>query len=222
MSRLDGPRLDAKHGRADALVVLVHGYGANGEDLIALGEAWRDLLPGTAFAAPDGPEPLPHAAMGGFQWFDLTFRDPDELWKGCLRAGPLLDQFIDEELLRLGLSGDRLALVGFSQGTMLALHTGLRRATSPAAILGYSGVIAGPEHLEADRAGHAPGDQPPVLLVHGEMDNVIPVDALAFSTHALAEAGIASSWHRSPGLGHGIDEEGLALGGRFLLTSLYG
>lgn len=217
---LDGPRLAPRSGKADALVVLVHGYGANGADLIALGAAWRNVLPHAAFVAPDAPDELPFEAVGGYQWFDLTFRDADELWTGCRRAGPLLDAFIDAELARLGVLPSRLALVGFSQGTMLALHVGLRRAATPAAILGYSGIIAGPEHLKGDRAARADGDQPRILLIHGEDDAVIPADALPFTTNALAAAGIASAWHLAPGLEHGIDEEGLALGGRFLAQAL--
>ncbi|MFV0368608.1 MAG: alpha/beta hydrolase [Hyphomicrobiaceae bacterium] len=217
---LDGPRLVAKNGKACSLVVLVHGYGANGEDLIGLAQAWRDVLPTTAFVAPNAPERLPFEAVGGYQWFDLTFRDPDELWQGCQRAGPLLDQFIDQELSRLSIDGSRLALVGFSQGTMLSLHVGLRRRPTPAAILGYSGIIAGPEHLEADRRGRPNTDQPPILLMHGEADEVIPSDALTFTTNALATAGLAAEWHLSPGLGHGIDMEGVEMGGRFLTRAL--
>lgn len=219
---LDGPRRTPLSGKADSLVVLVHGYGANGDDLIELAGEWQQALPNTAFAAPNAPEPLPFAAIAGYQWFDLTFRDPGELWQGCVAAGPSLDRFVDRELdrLGLGLTPSRLALVGFSQGTMLALHVGLRRKVAPAAILGYSGVIAGPEHLSADRHHRAPGDQPEILLVHGEADDVIPAEALSFTTTALAAAGIAASWHLSPGLGHGIDAEGVALGRRFLSKAL--
>lgn len=220
MNSLDGPRLLPKHRRADALVVLVHGYGANGDDLIGLGEAWRDLLPSAAFVAPNAPEQLPFEGVSGFQWFNLTFRDSDELWEGCVRAGPRLNVFLDQELARLQLDGSRLALVGFSQGTMLALHVGLRRRKTPLAILGYSGIIAGPERLAIDRAGHEIGDQPAIMLIHGEADEVIPASALQFSSNALASAGLSSTWHLSPGVGHGIDEEGLELGGQFLKQAL--
>ncbi|MCB1514108.1 MAG: dienelactone hydrolase family protein [Hyphomicrobiaceae bacterium] len=213
---LDGPRRMPASGRADALVVLVHGYGANGEDLIALADHWRAHLPNAAFVAPNAPEPLPFAGFGGFQWFALTTRSPDERWAGTQKAAPALQHFISVELQRLGLGAQRLALVGFSQGTMLSLHVGLRMSPSPAAILGYSGIIAGPEHLGQARAGRAPGDQPQILLVHGEEDDVIPADALPLTTNALAAAGLASSWHLSPELGHGIDMQGLELGGRFL------
>ena len=219
-SSLDGPRRMPDSGHADALVVLLHGYGANGEDLIGLADHWRGLLPNVAFVAPNAPEPLPFAGFGGFQWFELTTRSPEERWAGTQKAAPILEAFIREELARLGLSGSRLALVGFSQGTMLSLHVGLRLKQTPAAILGYSGIIAGPEHLAAARTQRGAADQPPILLIHGEADDVIPAEALNLTTQALAEAGITSAWHLSPGLGHGIDMDGLALGGRFLQQAL--
>lgn len=217
---IDGPRRAPVKGGATALVVLVHGYGANGEDLIGLADAWRAVLPTVAFVAPNGPQMLPYEAVGGFQWFDLTFRDAGELWRGVQQSGPVLDAFINAELARHGLDGSRLALVGFSQGTMMALHVGLRRRPAPAAILGYSGIIAGPEHLAADRAGWAAGEQPQILLVHGESDEVIAASALDMTVASLAAADVASSWHLSPGLGHGIDGQGLELGARFLLQAL--
>ncbi|MEW5962111.1 MAG: dienelactone hydrolase family protein [Pseudomonadota bacterium] len=211
---IDGPRI-APRQRATSLVVLLHGYGADGNDLIGLAEAWRDLLPATAFVAPHAPQPLPFEAMGGRQWFDLTMRDPTELRRGTLAAAPALTRFLDAELARHALAPDRLALVGFSQGTMMALHVGLRRSVAPAAIVGYSGVIAGAEHLRAEIACH-----PPVQLVHGELDELIPVGALAITREALAAAGVPVEWHIAPGLGHGIDPEGLALGGGFLAEHL--
>lgn len=217
---IDGPRLAPVSGRATALVVLVHGYGAIGEDLIGLADVWREVLPDVAFAAPNAPQMLPFEAVGGFQWFDLTFRDAGELWQGVRQSGPLLDRFIDAELARYRLDAGRLALVGFSQGTMMALHIGLRRRPAPAAILGYSGIIAGPEHLAADRTGWGEGEQPQILLVHGEDDEVIPASALEMTVASLASAGFAASWHLSPGLGHGIDGQGLELGGRFLAQAL--
>lgn len=220
MVDLDGPRRMPRHGRADALVVLLHGYGANGEDLIGLADQWRELLPNAAFVAPNAPEELPFDGFGGFQWFDLTTRSPEERWRGTQRAAPVLERFIALELERVKLRVERLALVGFSQGTMLALHVGLRLRSPSAAILGYSGIISGPEHLAADRQACGVSGQPPILLIHGEADDVIPAEALMITTNALADAGLTSSWHLSPGLGHGIDMQGLALGGRFLQQSL--
>jgi phospholipase/carboxylesterase len=158
---------------------------------------------------------LPGAGFGGLQWFPLTFRDPGEYWRGVSQAGPIVDRCLDAELGRYRLPPTRLALVGFSQGTMLALHVGLRRGTAPAALIGYSGMLAGPEHLAADLRC-----RPPILLVHGAEDDVIPVEALHFSREALAQAGLALEWHERAGLGHGIDPAGLALGGDFLVENL--
>src|SRR6201995_4770022 len=140
---LSGPRLPPARGNATHLVVLVHGYGADGNDLISLAGHWQSLLPTTEFVAPNAPDRVP-GAPSGFQWFGLTRMDPQELSRGVAAAGPLLDGFLDQELSRLGLSADRLALVGFSQGTMLALHVGLHRPAKPAAIVGFSGLLAAP------------------------------------------------------------------------------
>jgi phospholipase/carboxylesterase len=218
MPQIDGPRLAPQSGRAKQLVVFLHGYGADGNDLIEIGRQWQPWLPDAAFAAPHAPEPCAQSPMGR-QWFGLTFRDPHERWRGVNQAGPGLDGFLDAELAALDLPASRLALVGFSQGTMMALHVGLRRATTPAAILGFSGMIVmeegkGPDSLKGQVRG-----KPPILLVHGDRDEVIPVDALFLSTDALSAAEIPSQWHLSVGIGHGIDGEGLRQGGLFLAQS---
>jgi len=210
---LDGPRLEPRGRPASALVVLLHGYGANGDDLIALGESWRGMLPDAAFVAPNAPQAIP-GMHGGLQWFPLTMRDPGERWRGAVAARPELDRFLDAELARYRLDARRLVLVGFSQGTMMALHVGLRRAAAPAAIVGYSGLLAGPEHLGETTA------RPPVLLVHGEVDDLIPVEALHIGREALAEAGLSVEWHVRPGLGHGIDPEGQWIAGHFMAQVL--
>lgn len=215
MPKLDGPRLmPASGGAAKQLVVFLHGYGADGNDLISLGEHWRGLLPDAAFISPHAPEPCAGNPFGGRQWFELTFRDPEERWRGVEKAGPVLNDFLDEELANLGLSDENLALVGFSQGTMMALHVGLRRARPMAAIVGYSGMLVKPERLAQDLVS-----RPPVLLVHGEVDDVIPVEALHQARSALGVAEISVQWHISPGLPHGIDGDGLDLGGKFLANN---
>lgn len=213
LPRLDGPRLPPASGTTKSLVVFLHGYGADGNDLIDIGRSWQSLLPDTAFVSPHAPEPCAGAPMGR-QWFALTFRDPHERWHGVNHAAPALNAFLDSELERHGLAADRLALVGFSQGTMMALHAGLRRNAAPAAIVGYSGMLVGPEHLSEAVA------KPPILLVHGTQDPVIPFDALFMSADALAKAGIPAEMHISHGIGHGIDGGGLAAGGQFLAAAL--
>jgi phospholipase/carboxylesterase len=211
---LEGPRLEPR-GRTNALVVLLHGYGANGEDLIGLAEAWRSALPDAAFLAPNAPETLP-GMYGALQWFALAARTPAEYWSGVVAVRPLLERFLEAELARYRLGGERLVLVGFSQGTMLALHVGLRRAQTPAAIVGYSGLLVGAQHL-AEATAH-----PPILLVHGEDDQLIPVEALHVAREALAQAALCVEWHVRPGLGHGIDPGGQTLAEHFMARTLAG
>ena len=214
-SSITGPRLAPASGTAKQLVVFLHGYGADGDDLIEIGRQWQRWLPDAAFVAPHAPELLP-GQPAGRQWFALTFRDPHERWRGVNHAAPGLEALLEAELARVQLPASKLALVGFSQGTMMALHLGLRRLQPPAAIVGYSGLLVieegkGPESL----AGQVRA-KPPILLVHGDRDEVIPLDALFMSADALAAADVPCEWHLSVGVGHGIDAEALRHGGLFL------
>jgi phospholipase/carboxylesterase len=176
-------------------------------------------MPDTAFASPNAPEPCVQSP-GGRQWFPLTMRDPNERWLGVNKAAPGLHAFLDAELRRYGLDDSKLALVGFSQGTMLALHVGLRRLKGPAAILGYSGELVGPEHLDETTVRKSGGKPPSILLIHGSEDDVISPEALFVSTEELARVEIPCQWHFSMGLGHGIDGAGLTHGGLFLANCL--
>ncbi len=212
---LDGPRLAPRSGSARQLVVFLHGYGADGNDLIEIGRAWQQYLPQAAFASPHAPEPCGQAPVGR-QWFGLTFRDPNERWRGVTQAAPDLERFLDAELLRHELPGTALALVGFSQGTMMALHVGLRRAVSPAAIVGYSGLLVLPPDDNVEAFAAQIKSRPPVLLVHGDQDDLIPPQALFQATQGLSAIGVPVEWHLSAGVGHGIDAEGLRHGGEFL------
>jgi phospholipase/carboxylesterase len=220
MAELDGPRLAPRSGQAKQLVVFLHGYGADGNDLIDIGRAWAGLLPDAAFVSPHAPRPCGQAPMGR-EWFPLTFRDPGERWRGVHMAAPALESFLDAELKRAGLPPSALALVGFSQGTMMALHVGLRRAISPVAIVGYSGILVMPE-TESEAAAFAAEirSRPPVLLVHGDQDPLIPVEALFHAAQGLAALDVPVQWHVSAGVGHGIDQEGLRHGGEFLARRL--
>jgi phospholipase/carboxylesterase len=215
---LDGPRLTPRSGAPRELIVLLHGYGADGKDLIEIGQQWQRFLPRAAFVAPHAPDRVPMSPVGR-QWFALTFREPGERWHGVTQARPALDAFLDAELQRHALPPSALALVGFSQGTMMALHCGLRREKAPAAIVGYSGLLVlepgkGRESLKAEARS-----KPPILLIHGEADDLIPASALFESAEALAEAEIPCEWHLSPRLGHGIDAEGLRQGGEFIAAA---
>jgi phospholipase/carboxylesterase len=183
MATLDGPRLEpASGGQPRGLVVLLHGYGSDGNDLIQLGSVWQKSMPDLAFVSPHAPERCAQSPSG-HQWFDLTFRDPGEYWRGVTAAGPLLDAFLDEELESQGLSDDKMLLVGFSQGTMMALHVGLRRKTACAGILGYSGALAGGEHLPEQIT-----TRPPVLLSHGDQDDVLPFHMMFLAANAIQAA----------------------------------
>jgi phospholipase/carboxylesterase len=214
-AELDGPRLNPRSGPARQLVVFLHGYGADGNDLIDIGRAWQQHLPQAAFVSPHAPEPCGQAPVGR-QWFPLTLRDPNERWLGVNTAAPGLQRFLDAELERHKLPPSALALVGFSQGTMMALHVGLRRITAPAAIVGYSGLLVVPPEGGLETFAAEIKSRPPVLLVHGDQDDLIPAQALFQATQGLAALGISIEWHLSTGVGHGIDAEGLRHGSEFL------
>lgn len=215
MADLDGPRLEPRSGPARQLVVFLHGYGADGNDLIEIGRAWQGLLPYAAFVSPHAPEPCGQAPVGK-QWFPLTFRDPNERWVGANKAAPGLERFLDAELTRRNLPPSALALVGFSQGTMMALHVGLRRAAAPFALVGYSGLLVVPPDANPEKFAAEIKSRPPVLLIHGDQDELIPAQALFQASSGLAALGVPVEWHLSAGIGHGIDQEGLRHGGEFL------
>lgn len=202
-------------GRApQSMVILLHGYGSNGADLMGLVPYWRDALPDTVFLGPDAPQPCP-GAPGGYQWWSLTDLRPESRAAGARQAAPTLDAFLDAQLAAHGLTADRLALVGFSQGTMLALHVGPRRAERLAGIVGYSGMLADPAAPPAELAS-----KPPVLLVHGDADPMVPIAAFHQADAVLRAQGFDLQTHVSPGLGHSIDEPGLQLGRDFLVRAL--
>ncbi len=212
--QLEGPRHDTA-GQPRALVVFLHGLGADGDDLISLAPLLAPLLPDTAFVSPHAPYPCDMAPMGR-QWFSLQERDPDVMLAGVREAAPLLNAFLDAELAKYGLSDDRLALVGFSQGTMTALHTMLRRPKACAVVVGFSGALLAPELL-----GDEIVSRPPVLLVHGDADPVVPFEAMPAAQEALDLNGVPIAAYSRPGLQHGIDQEGLQLCATALVQHLF-
>ena len=213
---LTGPRFGpAAGGVPRQLVILLHGWGADGNDLIGLAPALAPILPNAEFLSPDGP--FPCDAGFGRQWFSLGDRSPqgdmsEPVMTARLAAvAPMVNAFIDAALAQRKLSSDKLALVGFSQGTMTALYVGLRRNPGPAGILGYSGhLVAGGSLAKEAEA------RPEILLVHGEQDEILPVEATRYAEQTLNQQGFKVSAVYRPGLGHGIDEEGLRRGGAFL------
>ena len=208
---LDGPRFGrAPNKRAQELVILLHGLGADGNDLIALAPVFAQVLPEAAFVAPNAPFPC-DMAPNGRQWFSFKSLEPQDILDGVRAVAPHVDAFIDQELERYGLRDDRLALVGFSQGTIMALHVGLRRAKTCAVLVGYSGALVAPELLEQEIKS-----RPPVVLVHGDADAVVPFQALAVAEAGLQAADVPVHTEARPNLGHGIDEDGVALGAAML------
>ena len=217
MSALKGPeRPPASGGAPRKLVLLLHGLGADGNDLIGLAEPWGRLVPHACFAAPDAPEPCDMAPMGR-QWFSLSDRSPASMAEGVARAAEALNADIDARLETLGLGEGDLALVGFSQGTMMSLHVAYRRAAPCAGVLGFSGRL-----VDTERLGSELRARPPALLIHGDADDLVPVGALFEAATMLGACEVPVQWHVSRGIGHGIAPDGLEIGGRFLRDVLGG
>lgn len=200
-------------GPPKQIVLLLHGYGSNGADLISLAPHWQQALPDALFLAPNAPQRM----YSGYQWWPLLAFTPQALASGAASAAPAVNAFIDRKLAQYGLGDADLALVGFSQGTMMALHVGLRRETKVAGILGYSGMLTG--HAEL---AHQKITKPPVLLVHGSADPIVPVSAMHAAEHALRRMGVDVATHVSAGTGHSVDPVGLRLGAEFVGKVLRG
>ena len=217
MALIDGPRLPARSGVARQLVVFLHGYGADAADLIGLAEPLAPHLPETLFLAPDAPEPCRNNPMGR-QWFPVPWLDGStqaDAEAGLIAAHADLNAWLDAMLAREGLAPAQVVLFGFSQGTMMALDVGLRRADALAGIVGFSGRLLRPEGLQADIAS-----RPPVLLVHGDADQVVPFDDMGRAGRALDAAGVPVSGFVMRGTGHGIANDGLSAALGFLAEHL--
>jgi len=195
------------------MVLFLHGLGANGQDLIGIAQYWQNALPDTVFISPDAPFECDMAPgmVNSRQWFSLQSRDPHDMLKGVEQAAPILNSYIDKTLQKYDLTGDKLALVGFSQGTMMSLYVGPRREHKLAGILGYSGALIGAEDLESEGI-----QKSPIHLIHGEADDVVSVVAYHHAKENLSHAGFQVSGHTTPGLAHGIDNEGIESGAKFL------
>lgn len=201
-------------GKPRRLVILLHGLGADGNDLIGLARYWGRLVPDAEFVSPNAPFPCDLGGFG-YQWFSVQDRSRESTLAGVRAAAPVLDGYIDDELTKRGLEAGDAALVGFSQGTMMSLYVGLRREQPLAGILGFSGRLIAPELL-ADEIR----SRPPVLLVHGTDDPVVPFESLAAAEVGLKAAGVAAETLSCPGTEHNIDQQGLERGGMFLRNVL--
>jgi len=183
--------------------MLIHGYGSNGEDLISLAAMMQPSLPGAAFVAPNAPSLIPSMAAA-HQWWPIETFSMAERDAGAAAAAPVLDDFITEELDKAGLASDRLLLIGFSQGAMMALHVGLRREDALAGIVGISGMLVAPDRLSSDIAS-----RPPVLLIHGTDDDVVPFGSMELASTALTAVNVPVETHVSQGIGHGVAPDGI-------------
>ncbi len=199
----------ASKGTPKQLVVLCHGLGADAYDLIDLAPSWAGSCPDALFSSVNAPET--HYSGFGRQWWAVSDRRPEVMADGARRAAGFLNAFLDAELARLNLPLDAYALMGFSQGAMTVLYTGLRRPVAPRAILAFSGALIAPETFEAERKNRAP-----VLLVHGEADGQVPVHRSRDAETVLQAAGVPVESLYIPNLGHGIDDSGIAMGGAAL------
>jgi len=195
------------------IVLLLHGYGSSGADMISLAPHWQEALPDALFIAPHAPQRCGMMAAG-YQWWGLSGFAPSALAAGAASAAPAIDAFIDRKLTQYGLTEADLALVGFSQGTMMALHVGLRRPRAVASIVGYSGMLTATTEI-----AHKDFAKPPVLLVHGTADPVVPIAALHLAESELNHLGVQVTTHVSHGVAHSVDPVGLRLGRDFIAGS---
>lgn len=219
MSGLKFGRKAARSGKATSIVVFVHGYGADGADLLGLGDALAPHLPGAVFVAPDAPQPCIGNPFG-FQWFPIPWLDgssEEAAREGMAASVGMLNDFLDARLAEEGLGPEAMALVGFSQGAMMSLHVAPRRAAAVAGVVAISGRLLVPELLAAEAVV-----KPPVLLVHGDQDPVVPFQDMGLAGDALVAAGFETYGHVMEGTGHGIAPDGLGVTLQFLKERLPG
>jgi phospholipase/carboxylesterase len=215
MQKLVDNAIAPRSGKARQLVIFLHGYGANGDDLLSIGHEWAEGLPDAAFAAPNAPE-VCEAYAGGYQWFSIRAIDPAafERDQSAARVAPVLDAYIDAQLEKWGVAPENLAVAGFSQGAMMAMYAMPRRARPCGAVIGYSGMLL-------DAAGlKAPGIvKMPVLAIHGAADDIVPPESLEKVDAGFTAAGFDVETALRPGLGHGIDPFGMTRGLQFIQES---
>lgn len=208
---LSGPRVAPKSGQSPKqLIILLHGLGADGNDLISLADDWKDMLPDAEFISPNAPFPCDMGPWG-YQWFSLQNFSHASIYDGATKAATILNPYIDTELSKRNLTNADLALVGFSQGTMMALHVALRRPQPCAGVLGFSGALTGSDTLKNEIKSN-----PEILLFHGDQDMVVPIQAMYIAEKTLKDLNCPVQTNIRQGLGHGIDAYSIQKGGAFL------
>lgn len=207
---ITGPERPALSGNAKQLIVILHGWGADGANLIDIADVLRPQLRDAHFIAPNAHE-VCEVNPFGYQWFSLNDRTPAVMLEGVRRASAVLDGFVNAKLAQLGLNASQLAFISFSQGTMLALHNALRRSAPVIGVAGFSGALIGAEMLKDEIKS-----RPPVCLIHGEADEVVPFGAMAHAQDALEENKVQVEAHARPYLPHSIDMEGIEIAQKFL------
>lgn len=212
MTKLDAAYMPSKSGEVRQLVVFLHGYGANGEDLLSIGDEWRDALPDAVFVSPNAPE-ICEAFAGGFQWFSIRAIDRDafERERQIEKAAPVLNDFLDSQLAHWHLDDSALAVAGFSQGAMMAMYTMPRRAKACAGVIGYSGMLISAAGLKEPHISKMP-----VLAIHGAEDTIVPPTSLTQVADGFEAAGFNVETVMRPHLAHGIDAFGITRGQAFL------
>ena len=211
---LKAPRL-IPNGAPRSAVILLHGLGADGANLLDIGRVMAEDFPETAFFSPNAPFDFDMMPGAGYQWFSLTNWSPKSMLDGAKMAAPYLNKMIDEVKAEFGLPDNKIALIGFSQGTMMALYTALRRPEKLAGIVGFSGALIAPELLASEVVS-----KPDICLVHGALDMVVPYASLNMAETALKAAGLSVETHTRPYLEHSIDMEGIQAAAKFLKSHL--
>jgi phospholipase/carboxylesterase len=209
MTKLIGPELSPK-GKITSAVIFLHGLGSNGRDLLSIGEIISPSLPGTAFIAPNAPFETSFSA-GGYQWFEYWGRTPFQIADDIAHTSPLIVELVESVAARFNIPHSKIVLCGFSQGTMMALYTGLRQIEGLGGIIGFSGIMMTPETLAFEKLKV----MPPVLLVHGLQDAVVPAMASQQAQMVIKSLGGEAKYIQRPYLAHSIDQEGINAATKF-------
>ncbi len=211
---LTGPEISSKNKPTKSLVVFLHGLGADGHDLIDIGQGWSKSLPQAAFLSPHAPLPCDMSPMG-YQWFSLQDFNVERIIVEVRKNGDALIAWLGEELKKRDLDWDQLALVGFSQGGLMAVYAGLMAPKAPAAVISYAGGLWGVESLIKQ-----PNSKPPLFMAHGTYDTVVPFQLTENAVSYFESHGVHCQKKIQPGLAHGIDQELMVMGSRFIKDNL--